>query len=112
MPALRHDREDTTESRQAIGSQVSSWLSTYFCGVISLATGADGIDDGEKFSCDMTNGYAVMFVHLMFMTIQSSAQGDAAAFTHFDFAAPLATFAHPGIHAGIGQQQQQQQQLF
>ena len=36
--------------------------------------------------------------------IQSGAQGDAAAFAHFNFAAPLATFAHPGIHAGIGQQ--------
>jgi hypothetical protein len=25
----------------------------------------DGIDDDEKFSSDLTNGYAVMFIHLM-----------------------------------------------
>jgi hypothetical protein len=30
-----------------------------------LATRADGIDDAEKFSSDVTNGYAVMFIQLM-----------------------------------------------
>jgi hypothetical protein len=29
-------------------------------------------------------------------------EGGAAAFIHFDFAAPLATLEHPGVHAGIG----------
>ena len=38
-------------------------------GFIGLAACTGGIDDGEKFSCDMTNGYAVMFVHLMFVMV-------------------------------------------
>ena len=70
----------------------------------------------------MTNGRGMMFVHLLLMAvidfgkvrlmetghagglIESGAQDDAAAFAHFDFAAPLATFAHAGVHAGIGQE--------
>ena len=36
--------------------------------------------------------------------IQSGPQSDAAAFTHFGFAAPLAALTHLWIHAGIGQQ--------
>ena len=35
---------------------------------------------------------------------ESGAQGGTAAFTHFDFATPLATLAHPRVHAGIGQE--------
>ena len=86
-----------------------------------MAACTDGIDDGEEFSSDMTKGYAVMFIELMSVAvvnfgearlmetghagglIQSGAQSGAAAFTHFDFAAPLAAFTHPGVHAGIGQ---------
>jgi hypothetical protein len=86
-----------------------------------LATSADDVDDGEEFSSDVTNGYAVMFMQLMPVVmvnfckaglvqaghagslIQSGTQSDAATFTHFDFAAPLAAFTHPWIHAGIGQ---------
>jgi hypothetical protein len=36
--------------------------------------------------------------------IKSGVQGNTAAFAHFDFAAPLALFAHAGVHAAIGQE--------
>jgi hypothetical protein len=87
-----------------------------------LASSANGIDDAEQFSSDMADGHAMMFVQVLPMAvidlsktglmeashtgglIESGAQGNAAAFAHFDFAAPLATFAHAGVHAGIGQE--------
>jgi hypothetical protein len=80
-----------------------------------LASGANRIDDTEEFSSDVTDGHGMMFVHLLPVAviefsktglmeashagglIESGAQGNAAAFAHFDFAAPLATFAHAGI---------------
>ena len=86
-----------------------------------MATSADGVDDGQEFSSDMTNGDAVMFMQFVPVVvvnfckagfvqaghagslIQSGTQSDAIAFAHFDFAAPLAAFTHPWIHAGIGQ---------
>jgi hypothetical protein len=70
----------------------------------------------------VTNGHGMMFVHLLPMMvidickvwswrrshagglIKSGVQGNTAAFAHFDFAAPLAFFAHAGVHAGIGQE--------
>ena len=61
---LRGSSVPTTRKGKA-SYRESSWLSTYFCGVIGLATSTDGIDDGEEFSCDMTDGHAVTFVHLM-----------------------------------------------
>ena len=87
-----------------------------------MAAGTDSVDDTDEFPCDVTDGHAMMFVHLLLMAvidfgkvrlmetchagslIESGAQDDAAAFAHFDFAAPLATFAHAGVHAGIGQE--------
>jgi len=86
-----------------------------------LATSTVGVNDGQEFSSDVTNGYAVMFMHLMSVAVvnfckarlvwsrhagslkQSDEQSGATAFAHFDFAAPLAALADPGIHAGIGQ---------
>ena len=79
-----------------------------------MASGTNRIDDAEEFSCDVTDGHGVMFVHLLPMVvinfcemwlmeashtgglIKSGAQGNAAALAHFDFAAPLTTFAHAG----------------
>jgi hypothetical protein len=34
-----------------------------------LASGANGIDDAEEFSCDVTDGHAMMFVHLLSMAV-------------------------------------------
>jgi hypothetical protein len=87
-----------------------------------LTSSANGIDDAEEFSCDVTDGHAMMFVDLLPVAVidlcmvglmepshagglkKGSAQGNAAAFAHFDFAAPLATFSHAGVHTGAGQE--------
>ena len=44
-------------------------MRTYFCWVERLAARADDIDDGEKFSCDVTDGHSVMFIHLMSVAV-------------------------------------------
>jgi len=36
---------------------------------LRLAAGTYGIDDADEFSCDMTDGHAVMFVHLLFVVV-------------------------------------------
>jgi hypothetical protein len=46
------------------------------------------------------------------MLIESGAQGGTTALTHFDFAAPLATLAHPRVHAGIGQDDMKETSAF
>jgi hypothetical protein len=84
-------------------------LSAYFRGVVRLATGTDCVNNADEFSRHMPDGHTVMFVHLVFVAvidfskaghggslIESGSQGGTATFTHFDFAAPLATLAHPG----------------
>ena len=34
-----------------------------------MATSTDGVNDGEEFSSNVTNGYAVMFMHLMSVAV-------------------------------------------
>jgi hypothetical protein len=59
-----------------------------------LATGTDGINDGEKFSCDMTYGYDVYDggkIRLGERRVSGHAGG-------------LIQSGAAGVHAGIGQQ--------
>ncbi|MBV8968721.1 MAG: hypothetical protein JO331_06615 [Verrucomicrobia bacterium] len=52
----------------------SSWLSTYFSRVVGLTTSTDGIDDSEEFSCNMTDGHAVMVMQLMSVMVVNFGQ--------------------------------------